>query len=144
MTDNDTRTVMEAYLGALVDGTDFEQFFAPDVVWTTMETGQQTHGQQAVRDLITGMHSQIFDAHPELVRLVCGEGTAMLEAVFDGRQTGEFAGVPASGAHVRIPYAMSYDVANGVITALRAYFPMTALRAQLAGADQPASAMPTT
>jgi predicted ester cyclase len=144
MTDNDTRTVMEAYLGALVDGTDFEQFFAPDVAWTTMETGQQTHGQQAVRDLIIGLHTQVFDAHPELVNLVCGEGTAMLEAVFDGRQTGEFAGVPASGAHVRIPYAMSYDVASGVITALRAYFPLAALRARLAEADQPASAMPPT
>ncbi len=144
MTDNDTRTVMEAYLEALVDGGDFEQFFAPDVAWTTMETGQQIHGQQAVRDLITGLHTQVFDAHPELVSLVCGEGTAMLEAVFDARQIGEFAGVPASGAHVRIPYAMSYDVANGVITALRAYFPMTALRARLAEADQPASAMPPT
>jgi predicted ester cyclase len=144
MTDDDTRTVMEAYMRALVDGTEFERFFAPDVVWTTMETGQETHGQQAVRDLIIGLHTQIFDAHPELVNLVCGDGIAMIEAVFDGRQTGEFAGVPASGAHVRIPYVMSYDVANGVITALRAYFPMTALRTRLAEAGQPASAMRTT
>ncbi len=97
----------------------------------------------AVRELIIGLHSQVFDARPELVSLVRGDGTAMIEAVFDGRQTGEFAGVPASGAHVRIPYAMSYDVANGVITALRAYFPMTALRARLAEAGQPARAMPT-
>jgi predicted ester cyclase len=68
----------------------------------------------------------------------------MIEAVFDGRQIGEFAGVPAHGAHVRIPYAMSYDVADGVITAVRAYFPMTALRTRLTEAGQPASAMPTT
>jgi hypothetical protein len=39
---------------------------------------------------------------------------------------------------------MSYDVANGVITALRAYFPMAALRTRLAEAGQPASAMPST
>jgi predicted ester cyclase len=143
MTDNDTRAVMEAYIQALVNGAEFERFFAPDVVWTTMETGQETHGRQAVRDLIIGLHTQVFDARPELVSLVCGDGTAMLEAVFDGRQTGEFAGVPASGAHVRIPYAMSYDVTNGVITALRAYFPMTAIRARLAEAGQPTRAMPT-
>jgi predicted ester cyclase len=129
---------------ALLDGTEFERFFAPDVVWTTTETGEGTHGQQAVRDLIIGLHSQVFDARPELVSLVCGDGTAMIEAVFDSRQIGEFAGVPAHGAHVRIPYAMSYDVADGVITAVRAYFPMTALRTRLTEAGQPASAMPTT
>ena len=144
MTDDDTRTVMEAYLAALLEGAEFERFFAPDVVWTTMETGEETYGQQAVRDLIIGLHTRVFDAHPEVVRLVCDDGSAMIEAIFDGRQTGEFAGVPASGAHVRIPYAMSYDVVNGVITALRAYFPMTALRTRLAEAGQPASAMPTT
>jgi hypothetical protein len=31
MTDNDTRLVMEAYLRALIDGTEFERFFAPDI-----------------------------------------------------------------------------------------------------------------
>ncbi|MGY1776807.1 hypothetical protein ACI8AV_13180 [Geodermatophilus sp. SYSU D00804] len=64
MTDNDTRAVMEAYIQALVKAAEFERFFAPDVVWTTMETGQETHGRQAVRDLIIGLHTQVFDAHP--------------------------------------------------------------------------------
>ena len=141
MTDNDTRTVMEGYLGALLGGTGFERFFAPDVVWTTMETGEEVRGREAVRDLIVGLHSQVFDAHPELVNLVCGEGVAAIEAVFDGVQTGEFAGVPPNGAHVRVPYAMAYDVAGGVITALRGYMPMTTLRAQCAGAA--GSAVPT-
>ena len=134
MTDTDTRTVMEGYLGALLGGADFERFFAPDVVWTTMETGEQVRGQRAVKDLIVGLHSQVFDAHPELVNLVCGEGIATIEAVFDGIQTGEFAGVPPNGAHVRVPYAMAYDVAGGRITALRGYMPMTTLRAQCAEA----------
>ena len=141
MPENDTRTVMEGYLAALFDGADFERFFAPDVVWTTMETGDQVRGQQAVKDLIVGLHKQVFDAHPELVGLVCGDGTALLEAVFDGTHTGEFAGVPATGAHVRVPYAMGYDVAGGLITALRAYLPMTGLRAQLSEAAA-ASAVP--
>jgi predicted ester cyclase len=142
MTDDDTRTVMEGYLGALLGGTDFDRFFAPDVVWTTMETGEEVHGRQAVRDLIVAMHAQAFEARPELVHLVCGDGTATVEAIFDGTQIGEFAGVPASGAHVRIPYAMGYDVSGGVITALRAYLPMTALRAQLTTAGHTASATP--
>jgi steroid delta-isomerase-like uncharacterized protein len=136
MTDTDTRTVMEGYLGALLGGADFERFFAPDVVWTTMETGDQLHGRQAVRDVIVDMHKQAFDAHPELVSLVCGDGTAAIEAVFDGTHTGDFAGVPASGAHVRVPYAMGYDVSAGAITALRAYMPVTTMRTQLAEAAE--------
>ena len=141
MTENDTRTVIEGYLGALFDGADFERFFAPDVVWTTMETGEQVRGQQAVKDLIVGMHTQAFDAHPELVGLVCGEGDGAARGRLRRhahrgvrRRTGD-------GAHVRVPYAMGYDVAGGHITALRAYLPMTGLRAQLSEAAA-ASAVP--
>ena len=39
----------------------------------------------------------------------------------------ELAGVPATGARVRLPYAMFYDVEGGSITAVRAYFPITVL-----------------
>ena len=35
---------------------------------------------------------------------------------------------------MRLPYAMFYDVADGAIVALRAYFPMTAMVQQLAEA----------
>jgi ketosteroid isomerase-like protein len=40
-------------------------------------------------------------------------------------------GVPATGAAVRLPYSMFYDVSDGKIIALRAYFPITALLHQL-------------
>jgi predicted ester cyclase len=133
-----TRAVLDAYLHSLLTGADFGQHFAPDVVWTTMESGAQVRGRDAVRDFIIGLHTRAFDAHPELVNSVAGEGTAMLEAVFIGTHTGEFAGIPATGAHVRLPYGMAYDITDGAITALRAYFPMAALRALLAGADHPA------
>ena len=43
------------------------------------------------------------------------------------RMSGDFAGQPATGLQVRWPYSMAYDVVDGSITAIRAYFPMTAL-----------------
>jgi predicted ester cyclase len=135
-----TRSVMDGYLRALSDGSDFGRFFAPDVVWTTMETGEVVRGREAVRDLIRFQHSQAFEAHPELVDLVIGNGTAMLEAVFDGTHVGEFAGVAPTGRHVRLPYCMAYDVSEDAITALRAYLPMAALLAQLTAADRSLSA----
>ena len=140
MTDKTTRAVMDEYLDALLHGSDFGRFFAPDVVWTTMETGEEVRGRDAVRDLIRGLHGQAFHAQPELVTLLTGDTTAMVEAVFVGTHVGDFAGLPATGMQVRWPYSMAYDVAAGSITALRAYFPMTALRSQLAAAGSSVSA----
>jgi steroid delta-isomerase-like uncharacterized protein len=135
-----TRTVMDQYVQALLDGSDFARFFAADVVWTTMETGEQVRGRDAVRDLIVAMHAQAFRAHPQLVSMVTDGGAAMLEAVFIGTHVGDFAGLPATGVDVRLPYCMAYDVADGAITALRAYFPMAALAAQLGAAKHPVEA----
>jgi predicted ester cyclase len=89
-----------------------------------------------VRDHIVTVHSRAFRAQPELVSMCTGDGNAMLEAVFIGTHVGDFAGVPPTGVHVRLPYCMAYDIAGGAITALRAYFPMAALRAQLAAASR--------
>ena len=41
------------------------------------------------------------------------------------------AGVPATGAAVRLPYSVFYDISDGKILALRVYFPITALLHQL-------------
>jgi ketosteroid isomerase-like protein len=129
--------VMDRYLDALRSGGDFAESFAPDVVWTTMESGERIRGRDAVRDHIIGMHSRCFDAHPELVGLVTGDSTAMLEAVFIGRHVDTWEDVPATGREVRVPYTMAYTVEGGFISALRAYFPTAALRAQLTQADVP-------
>src|SRR6476620_7398674 len=45
MADKTTRAVMDEYLQALLHGSDFGRFFAPDVVWTTMETGEEVRGR---------------------------------------------------------------------------------------------------
>jgi predicted ester cyclase len=139
MTQDATHRVMDAYLQTLRAGGDFGRFYAPDVVWTFMEDGEQVHGRDAVRDLVVGMHTQAFTAHPEVRGLLIGDGTAMLEAVFVGTHTGEFAGVPPTGIDVRQPYSVAYDVGEDSITALRAYFPMATLRATVATAARTAA-----
>lgn len=128
------RDTFDAYAQALLSGGDITRFFAADVLWTTMETGEEVRGPEAVRDLIVFIHRTAFDASVELVRVVADDRHVMLEAVFDGVQTGEFLGRAPTGAHVRVPYTMSYDIADGRITALRAYVPLAAMREQLAGA----------
>jgi steroid delta-isomerase-like uncharacterized protein len=129
-----TQEVMQGYMAALVDRGDFGRFFAPDVRWITMESGDQIIGRDAVRNFIVAFHTSAFDAHPQVVNLVTGDGTATLEARFVGRHTGDFAGVPATGTEVDVPYAVGYDIADGAITELRAYMPVQGMRAQLAEA----------
>jgi steroid delta-isomerase-like uncharacterized protein len=131
MSVEESQRTIGRYVDALLAGGDFASFFADDVTWTTMETGEQIRGREAVQDFIAAMHHHLFDASPELVHITYGEGVAALEAVFVGTHTAEFGGVPATGTAVRLPYAMSYDIAGEKIVALRAYFPIAALVQQL-------------
>ena len=131
MSIEETEGTVRQYLDALLNGGDFAAFFDDEVLWTTMETGDEIRGREAVRDFIIALHSQLFDASPELVSIEFADGVAGLEAVFVGTHTAEYAGVPATGAAVRLPYSMFYDISGGKIVALRAYFPITALLHQL-------------
>ena len=131
MSVEETERMVREYLDVLLSGGDFASFFAEDVLWTTMETGDQVRGRDAVRDFIVTLHSQWFDASPEIKNVTVADGVAALEAVFVGTHIGEFAGVAPTGAAVRLPYSVVYDVSDGKIDALRAYFPIMALVHQL-------------
>jgi predicted ester cyclase len=126
-----TKRTMDAYLEALVTGGDFAPYLVPDVLWTTVETGETMTGRDTVRDFIVALHTAMFDAHPEIVHLAADDGVAAVEAVFIGTHTGEFGGIAATGAEVRLPYTVFYDVTDDGITALRAYLSVRALIDQL-------------
>ena len=135
MSVSDTESTLRDYMDALLGGGDFAAFFSEDVRWTTMETGEEVKGREAVRDYIVALHTQLFEAAPELRSLVVGDGVASVEAVFVGKHVAEFAGIPPTGAQVRLPYAVFYDVDGGSITALRAYFPIAVLLQTLQAAQ---------
>jgi predicted ester cyclase len=88
-------------------------------------------GREAVRDFITTFRTQPFDAHPEVKSLAIGEGSEALEADFVGTHRGEFAGIAPTGASLRVPYAVFYEVADDGIKALRAYMPISRIVAEL-------------
>jgi|tagenome__1003787_1003787.scaffolds.fasta_scaffold20277478_2 steroid delta-isomerase-like uncharacterized protein len=135
MSVDETKHVISEYLDALRSGGDFGASFADDVRWTTMETGEVISGRDAVRDFIVAMHAKQFEAAPELEGVVYGDGAVALEATFVGKHVAEFAGVEPTGAVVRVPYSMFYEIEGGRITALRAYLPIAALVEQLKAHD---------
>ena len=121
------RQVMQDYLDALVKREDFPAFFTDDVVVTFEGTGQRANGRDAAGQLIRYVHQDAFDARPELKNLLTDDGKAAIEADFAGTHTGEFAGIPATGRDVRVPYSVLYDLRGDQISALRIYFPMSQL-----------------
>src|SRR3954468_6620308 len=127
----ETQAVIDAYLTALVAREDIAPFFKDDVVLELVDVGQRIQGRDEVAGVIEGWQQQSFDARPELTNLIVGEGTAAIEAVFAGTQTGEFAGIPASGKHVAVPYAVFYDMADGQITAVRIHGFVSGMVSQL-------------
>src|SRR4051795_3678187 len=123
--------VMREYLEALLSRGDFGRFFTDDVLWTTMETGEEIRGREAVRDYIVALHTVLFDARPIVRRTVAGDDVALLEADFVARHIGEIGGVAPTGRDVKVPYCVVYDISGEQISALRAYFPIAALLQQL-------------
>jgi len=139
MSVEETRTTLDRYLDALLTGGDFGSFFSDDVLWTTMETGEEIRGRVPVRDFIRALHTQVFHATPEVRGVVVADGVAGLEAVFTGEHAEEFAGIPPTGTTVRLPYAMFYEIDGERITALRAYVSIAALSQQLQAAGAAAT-----
>jgi steroid delta-isomerase-like uncharacterized protein len=139
MSIEETQAAIDAYLAALVAREDIAPYFSDDVVLELVDVGQRVQGRDEVVGAIVELHQQTFDARPELTNLVIGEGTAAAELVFVGTHTGDFAGIPASGTQVAVPYAAFYDLADGKITALRIHGFATGLVAALTAEATPAS-----
>ena len=125
------RQVMQDYLDALLKRADFPAYFTEDVVATFEGTDQRADGREAAGQLIRYVHQDAFDARMELKNLLTDQGKAAIEAEFVGTHTGEFAGIPATGRKVLVPYSVIYDLRGDQISALRIYFPMSQLMQQL-------------
>jgi len=125
------RQVMQDYLDALVNRADFPAYFTDDVVAAFEGTDQRADGREAAGQLIRYIHQDAFDARMELKNLLTDQGKAAIEADFTGTHTGEFAGIPATGRKVRVPYSVLYDLRGDQISAVRIYFPISQLMQQL-------------
>lgn len=104
---------------------------AEDVVFTHMATGDEHRGPDAVRRMLDYMYRQAFDATAEIKSRIFGDSQAVLEAEFVGKHIGEFAGIPATGRPVRVPFCVVYDLEAGKITRGRVYMELPVLMRQL-------------
>lgn len=121
----ETRQVVDKYL----HGHD-TSVIADDATFELMASGEKVQGKAAIEGLLDGFYSKTFTAKYEVKRVTYGEGRAVLEADFYGKQNMEFAGIQPSPKEVHVPLCVSYDVSGGKITRARVYFLADAIRAQ--------------
>ena len=131
MTAAETQAAMDAFFEALLTDGAYENYFTEDVALTMTGVPGETTGPEAVKAAVEAIHHEQFDANPELTNLVVGEGTTAAELIFAGTHAGEFAGIPATGKSVEVPYSVFYELSEDKITSVRIYALVEGLVQQL-------------
>lgn len=109
------------------------QYVAEDAVFINMATGEETHGREAVGQLLHHIYHVAFDAHAEVKNKIINTDKALLEAVFTGQHIGDLAGIAPTHKEVRVPLCVSYDLENGLIKKARIYMMVNVMMDQLTG-----------
>jgi steroid delta-isomerase-like uncharacterized protein len=104
---------------------------ADDVVFTSMNTAEEDRGPEGVLGSLNYIYHVAFDARFELRNLIVDGGIGAAEADFVGEHIGEFAGIPPTHKHVRVPLCVVYEVEDEKIKRARIYFEMPAMLEQL-------------
>jgi steroid delta-isomerase-like uncharacterized protein len=128
MSVENTRKVIRKYWDS--DHADVSMM-ADDVVFTVMASGQKAHGPQGVLGLLNYFYHVAFDATAENTIEIIEDGKAVWEGDFVGKHIGEFAGIPATNKHVRVPLCVVYELEDAQIKQARVYFEMPVLLQQL-------------
>ena len=125
------RAAFVAYLATLSARGDFARHFTDEVSFTVVG-GPEARGRDAVEATIRAIHEQMFDSRMLVRATVVEPGRAIAELTFVGTHVGDFMGIAPTGRQVEVPYGAAYDFTDdGRIEAIRVYFPMHLLMAQL-------------
>jgi predicted ester cyclase len=107
------------------------QYITEDAVFTSMNTGEETRGREAVGQMLNYFYHVAFDARAEITNKVITEKKAVLEFNFVGKHIGEFAGMQPTNKEVNVPTCVSYDLEDGLIKKGRVYMLMDVMMKQL-------------
>lgn len=110
MTVSGTQSVMDRYFSTMGANEDFSRFFAEDVTWLMVDSGEEVRGRGPVRDYILRLHDTMEsgDQRP----LVVTDAHAFLEGDRLNARSADDAG---------LAYCLVYDVSGELISAMRCY-----------------------
>jgi predicted ester cyclase len=107
------------------------QYVTEDAVFTSMNTGEETHGREAIGQMLNYFYHVAFDAKAEITNKVITEKKAVFEFNFKGKHIGEFDGMQPTNKEVNVPTCVSYDLENGLIKKGRIYMLVDVMMKQL-------------
>ena len=126
MSIDETKQVLEAYW------LDHDpRHVAENAVFTMQPTGEEIRGRDAIAKHLAGFYHGALEARAVRTNALFADGQGVLEARVQGRHTGVFAGVPATGREVDVPLCVTYDVSGGKIQRARIYLLVNVLLAQI-------------
>ena len=126
MSIEETKQVLEAYW------RDHDpQHVAENAVFTMQPTGEEIRGRDAIAKHLAGFYHGALEARAVRTNAIFADGKGVLEARVQGRHTGVFAGVPATGRDVDVPLCVTYDVSGGKIQRANIYLLVNVLLAQI-------------
>ena len=105
-----TQSVIDRYFKAMGSDQDFSRFFADDVTWLMVDSGQEVRGPAPVRDYILELHNRMLSGQQR--SLVVTDGHAYLEGHSVNAGDGNGSG---------LAYCLVYDVSDDRISAMRCY-----------------------
>jgi hypothetical protein len=118
-----TRAVMSAYW----DGD--SNRVGEDVTFHLLPIGEVTRGREAFLARRAHFYDGLFTAKLEDIHTCIGADHAVMEGTLAGVLREPFAGATPTGALVRLPMCVSYDLEDGRIIRVRAYVQTEGLRA---------------
>lgn len=126
MSIDETRKVLESYW----EEHD-PRHVAENAVFTMQPTGEEIHGRDNIATHLAGFYHGALEAKAVRTNAIFGDGAGVLEARVQGRHTGMFAGVPATGREVDVPLCVTYKVSDGQIQRAHIYLLVNVLLAQI-------------
>jgi len=125
--------IARKHVEALGSGATECALLRPDATLRFMDTGELFVGAREIMELFDNLHSRLFGASTQLRSYGTEDGSVVLEAQFNGHHIREFAGIRPTGTAVQSSYVLAYDIDDGAISSIRAYWNLDSLVRQLRG-----------
>ncbi len=100
--------------------------------------GVPSDGEEAVRELLRGLMGGLPDLRAELGKLRHADDAVFGEGLITGTHNGEWAGIPPTGRHIRIPILAIFEFDGDRLLCEKVYFDMANVLTQM-GVLPPAS-----
>ena len=126
----DKLSIVQKTLDAWIETHDV-QYVTDDAVFTFPASGQESRGKEAIREMIQYFYHTAFDAKAEKINTIVTETKALGEGYFVGKHIGDFNGIPATNRDVRVPFCVSFEFRDGLISKARVYLLGDVLMQQL-------------